>query len=116
VRQLENVLLNAWVMSDRPELLPDDFDLPVSGRRPGAEAAPPPRSARSIPPSSRPTSSKKSPASKRHSGEPARRRDGEKDRIVGALRACNWNRVKAAHMLGLPRRTFYRRLKEYGIQ
>jgi transcriptional regulator of acetoin/glycerol metabolism len=45
-----------------------------------------------------------------------RRRDGEKERILGALRASNWNRVKAAHMLGLPRRTFYRRLKEYGIQ
>ena len=27
-----------------------------------------------------------------------------------------WNRVKAAQEVGLPRRTFYRRLKEYGIQ
>ncbi|HKQ69726.1 MAG TPA: helix-turn-helix domain-containing protein, partial [Polyangiaceae bacterium] len=43
-------------------------------------------------------------------------KDGEKERIVGALQACNWNRVKAAQMMGLPRRTFYRRLKEYGIQ
>jgi serine/threonine-protein kinase PknK len=119
VRQLENMLLNAWVMSDRPELLPDDFDFPVSGRRgtgEGATPSPPRSASRSVPPSSRPSSSKKNPASKRHADEPVRRRDGEKDRIVGALRACNWNRVKAAHMLGLPRRTFYRRLKEYGIQ
>jgi len=119
VRQLENVLLNAWVMSDRPELLPDDFDFPTAGRRAGGEVATPNLSRsgpRSVPPSSRPSSSKKSPGSKRHPDEPVRRRDGEKDRIVGALRACNWNRVKAAHMLGLPRRTFYRRLKEYGIQ
>jgi DNA-binding NtrC family response regulator len=118
VRQLENVLLNAWVMSDRPELLPDDFDLPVSGRRTSGEAAPqsPPRSSRSLPPSSRPTSSKKSPSSKRYVEESGKRRDGEKERILSALRSCNWNRVKAAHMLGLPRRTFYRRLKEYGIQ
>jgi transcriptional regulator of acetoin/glycerol metabolism len=50
------------------------------------------------------------------SDAPGRRRDGEKERILSALRACNWNRVKAAHMLGLPRRTFYRRLKEHGIQ
>src|SRR5207247_11333160 len=28
VRQLENVLLNAWVLSDQPELEPDDFELP----------------------------------------------------------------------------------------
>jgi transcriptional regulator of acetoin/glycerol metabolism len=34
----------------------------------------------------------------------------EKERMDGALRACNWNRVKAAAMMGLPRRTFYRRL------
>jgi transcriptional regulator with GAF, ATPase, and Fis domain/tetratricopeptide (TPR) repeat protein len=118
VRQLENVLLNAWVMSDRPELLPDDFDLPVSGRR-AVVAEPPPSvrsSPRSVPPSSRPSSSKKGPASKRQPDDPGRRRDGEKERIMSALRACNWNRVKAAHMLGLPRRTFYRRLKEHGIQ
>jgi serine/threonine-protein kinase PknK len=117
VRQLENVLLNAWVMSDRPELLPDDFDLPVGGRRPAGDApAPSPRSSRSIPPSSRPPSSKKSPLSKRRVDEPTRRHDGEKERILSALKACNWNRVKAAHMLGVPRRTFYRRLKEHGIQ
>jgi serine/threonine-protein kinase PknK len=119
VRQLENVLLNAWVMSDRPELLPDDFDLPLAPRRASTEASPPsPRStSRTPPPSSRPASSgKKGPSSKRHADEPGRRRDGEKDRILSALRACNWNRVKAAHMLGLPRRTFYRRLKEHGIQ
>ena len=43
------------------------------------------------------------------------RRD-ERERIIEALRACNWNRVKAAELSGIPRRTFYRRLREYGIQ
>jgi transcriptional regulator of acetoin/glycerol metabolism len=33
-----------------------------------------------------------------------------------ALQACNWNRVQAAKVSGIPRRTFYRRLREYGIQ
>jgi serine/threonine-protein kinase PknK len=33
-----------------------------------------------------------------------------------ALRESNWNRVKAAEISGIPRRTFYRRLREYGIQ
>jgi transcriptional regulator with GAF, ATPase, and Fis domain len=118
VRQLENALLNAFVMSDRPELLPDDFDLPVSGgRRSAADAPPPSTRSRSLPPSSRPASSKRSgPASKRRIEDPSKRRDGEKERILSALKTCNWNRVKAAHMLGLPRRTFYRRLKEHGIQ
>jgi hypothetical protein len=36
--------------------------------------------------------------------------------MLDALRACNWNRVRAAEILQMPRRTFYRRLKEYGIQ
>ena len=40
----------------------------------------------------------------------------ERDRILAALTRCNWNRVRAAQLVGLPRRTFYRRLKEYGIQ
>jgi transcriptional regulator with GAF, ATPase, and Fis domain len=42
-------------------------------------------------------------------------KDTERERILGALTSCNWNRVAAAKMIGLPRRTFYRRLKEYGI-
>ncbi len=96
VRQLENVLLNAWVLSDQPELEVDDFELP-SGRPPRAPAPP---------------------------EEPARHletsldvhRKGERERILAALARCNWNRVKAAKLVGLPRRTFYRRLKEYGIQ
>jgi transcriptional regulator of acetoin/glycerol metabolism len=40
----------------------------------------------------------------------------EKTRIADALAACNWNRVRAAEMLGMPRRTFYRRLKQYQLQ
>jgi transcriptional regulator of acetoin/glycerol metabolism len=40
----------------------------------------------------------------------------EKARIAEALAACNWNRVRAAEMLGMPRRTFYRRLKQYHLQ
>ena len=39
----------------------------------------------------------------------------ERRRILEALEAVSWNRVKAAQKLGMPRRTFYRRLKEYGI-
>ena len=34
---------------------------------------------------------------------------------LAALEATGWNRVKAAAQLGMPRRTFYRRLNDYGI-
>jgi DNA-binding NtrC family response regulator len=137
VRQLENVLLNAWVLSERPELYTDDFDLPEGGRRssPGSDvsrampastrsaplsAGRTTQSARAVAPSSRrmPNSSKSTSSSRRRANRDAAKgpKAGEKERIVSALQSCNWNRVKAASMLGLPRRTFYRRLKEYGIQ
>jgi transcriptional regulator of acetoin/glycerol metabolism len=41
---------------------------------------------------------------------------GERERMLEALAASNWNRLRAAELVGMPRRTFYRRLKEYGIQ
>jgi len=40
----------------------------------------------------------------------------EKDMIVKALRETNNNRVRAANLLGLPRASFYHKLKEYGIE
>lgn len=40
----------------------------------------------------------------------------ERTRIVSALERCGWNRIEAAKALKIPRRTLYRRLKEYGIQ
>ncbi|HEX7663943.1 MAG TPA: sigma-54-dependent Fis family transcriptional regulator, partial [Polyangiaceae bacterium] len=98
VRQLEHVLLNAWLMSEGDELVREDFELPGVQR----VSLPPPQRVEAPP-----------------KGASARSRaefkDAERERILQALTACNWNRVKAAKMIGLPRRTFYRRLKEFGI-
>ncbi|WCQ87882.1 sigma 54-interacting transcriptional regulator [Sorangium sp. Soce836] len=119
VRQLENVLLNAWVLSDRPELESDDFELPDAAPRSlrGPEAPPPPRAP--LGGGGAPSSAGRAPPS----SEPHRvetsldaHKASERERILVALSSCNWNRVKAAQVVGLPRRTFYRRLKEYGIQ
>ena len=44
------------------------------------------------------------------------RRAREKRRILEALEASGWNRSKAAEALGMPRRTFYRRLADHDIQ
>jgi hypothetical protein len=41
-------------------------------------------------------------------------REAEKTSILAALESCGWNRVQASKSLGIPRRTFYRRLYEYG--
>ncbi|MCC6521738.1 MAG: sigma 54-interacting transcriptional regulator [Polyangiaceae bacterium] len=98
VRQLENVLLNAWILSDEAELRPEDFQLP--------EAAP-------VGPGTGPVASA--------SGEPVpanltARDERERGEILRALSNSNWNRAKAAELIGMPRRTFYRRLTKYGIQ
>jgi transcriptional regulator with GAF, ATPase, and Fis domain/predicted negative regulator of RcsB-dependent stress response len=91
VRQLEHVLLNAWLMSESDDLGPDDFSLPTSQveARPGTAAV--------------------------RARTPGEFRSSEKERILEALGRAGWNRMQAAKLVGIPRRTFYRRLKEYGI-
>jgi DNA-binding NtrC family response regulator len=132
VRQLENVLLNAWLMGEGNELVIEDFELPeaVLGRGgasagalgggaaagAGAGVASGPASARHDrtaggPPSRGGSVSETLPKARTK----AEFKDTERERILGALAACNWNRVQAARMIGVPRRTFYRRLKEFGI-
>ncbi len=106
VRQLENVLLNAWVLGEQSEVDVDDLELPESG-----PVAVPSRE----PPSRKPASSGRGAPSSRKETISQHRRD-ERERILSALKACNWNRVKAAELSGIPRRTFYRRLRKYGIQ
>ncbi len=112
VRQLENVLLNAWIISDEEELGAADFQLPVAAG-PLFVAA--------------------SATQERGEGVVAGRREGlsvaarapesaveftavERAQILEALQKCNWNRSEAARLLGIPRRTFYRRLERHGIQ
>jgi serine/threonine-protein kinase PknK len=119
VRQLENTLLNAWLLSDGPELDIGDFDL-LPARR--AAAAPP----------GSPSAAAEPPRQRRTPSTPAATEDGpsdagaaptskaefertEKLRILAALEQCQWNRLQAAKQLGMPRRTFYRRLTEYQI-
>jgi transcriptional regulator with GAF, ATPase, and Fis domain/predicted Ser/Thr protein kinase len=107
VRQLEHVLLNAWVLSDSDVLEPEDFDMPDG---------PPP--ARRVEPSSAEPPPRRSAGTTSHSRRQtlSKHKRDEKARIIEALEACNWNRVKAAELSGIPRRTFYRRLRQYGIQ
>ncbi|HMI90892.1 MAG TPA: sigma 54-interacting transcriptional regulator, partial [Polyangiales bacterium] len=118
VRQLEHVLLNAWVLSDEPEIEADDLDLPGAAN---VRRAPLVRSGESSHHGRARAERISRPALA--SGGAARRksrlsdhRSDERERILKALQACNWNRVKAAKLSGIPRRTFYRRLREYGIQ
>jgi transcriptional regulator with GAF, ATPase, and Fis domain len=106
VRQLEHALLSAWLMSERAEIEADDVELPTP-------PAPVRLASKSTggrgPPSSRHQSAKS------RAGSTSEFKSAERERILGALTACNWNRAQAAKMIGVPRRTFYRRLREFGI-
>jgi transcriptional regulator with PAS, ATPase and Fis domain len=100
VRQLEHVLLNAWLLGEESEITVEDLQLPdTAGRNVMTTTGVRAKEGRSVPPARNVSEFK----------------DTERERILGALSACNWNRVQAAKMIGVPRRTFYRRLKEYGI-
>ncbi len=93
VRQLEHALVNAAVLAEGDVLDADDFTL-ASPR----DAAPLPGGAPAPP---------KSEVD--HGVQ-------DKQRILAALEQHSWNKSKAAQALGIPRRTFYRRLKAYRIQ
>jgi DNA-binding NtrC family response regulator len=111
VRQLEHVLLSAWLMSEKNDIPAVDIELPAPHARasslPSVVPAPPPHDPRARP--------SVPPPSSAHAGNQAEFKAAERERILSALTACNWNRVQAAKMIGVPRRTFYRRLKEFGI-
>jgi serine/threonine-protein kinase PknK len=85
VRELENVITKAVVLSDGEEIRASDVDL---GRADAARRGP-----------------------RRTSG----RAHGERAFIVAALEQTGWNAVRAARDLGMPRATFYRRLKALGL-
>jgi DNA-binding NtrC family response regulator len=99
VRQLEHALLNAWLMGEGTEIAAYDLELPDPKMQASGGVA----------------------ASQRQDGRAGGAqsmtdfKDTERERILSALSACNWNRVQASKMIGVPRRTFYRRLKQYGI-
>ncbi|MCA9580879.1 MAG: sigma-54-dependent Fis family transcriptional regulator, partial [Myxococcales bacterium] len=88
VRQLEHVLLGATVMTQGNMI--GAADLTLESAEPSRPVTEPPK-------------------------DESEHKDDEKQRILRTLEQVGWNRAKAAKVLGIPRRTFYRRLKEYEI-
>jgi len=102
VRQLEHLLLSAAMMADGSVIGVESLALEPVAAAP-AEAAPADDDAASPRPDSVLPE------------DLASYKAREKSRILDALDRHAWNRAKAAHELGMPRRTFYRRLSEFGI-
>ena len=108
VRQLEHLLLNAWVMAEGDVIDAEDLALAEDG----TSVAVPPRIDRAL------ATDEADHAAVREAPPPSsveEYKEQERRRILEALETHNWNRVRAAKALGIARRTFYRRLKEYQI-
>ena len=109
VRQLEHLLLHAWVLVEGALLTEADLGLDAPSAAPMVGRAPPSGStAVELAPSSAADGAALPENVDAH-------KSAEKRRILEALEASGWNRVRAAVKLGIPRRTFYRRLREHGI-
>jgi transcriptional regulator with GAF, ATPase, and Fis domain/predicted Ser/Thr protein kinase len=98
VRQLRHVLESASVLADGPVIEADALALPRA--QPQVSAA---------------VTAAVTAGPAPGGGFTAVRKASERQRIVEALETVNWNKVRAAVVLGMPRRTLYRRLKEYGL-
>jgi transcriptional regulator of acetoin/glycerol metabolism len=95
VRELRNVLLRAAAVAPREEIAAADLLLdPAEPAAPAAEPTAP--SARS--------------ATLREAVL-----ESEREALLAALGACDWNYARAAQRLGVSRMTFYRRLERCGI-
>ncbi len=116
VRQLEHVLLNAWLLCETHEITVEDLDLPApvaNARNSGSDARHGPSSPREIAKGGTGVGATGTTVLRPRTKD--EHDDKEKEQILAALTLCHWNRVQAAKLIGIPRRTFYRRLKEYGL-
>jgi DNA-binding NtrC family response regulator len=122
VRELENVIERAVVMaeSDRVTLL----DLPVEIARPNrlashvVETKPIVRRLAAVTamPSSRLASSN---GFADDTADPSFEEESpawERSNLLEALRKCGGNKAKAARLLGIPRSTYFSKLKKHGIR
>jgi DNA-binding NtrC family response regulator len=90
VRQLRQVVEVAALLSDGPEVTIDDLPPEIAAAAASSLAA-------DHPPRLRPLA------------------EVEREHILAVLEAVGGNRSRAAEALGVPRRTLYRRLSEYGV-
>ncbi len=88
VRELQNAIERAVILQDGPQLQPEDFPLGRTGQ---------------------------TPASTESAGELVSLEELERRHILWVLRQTDNHQSRAAQILGIGRRTLYRKLREYGL-
>ena len=108
IRQLENVVERAVVISERPIItvheLPPELWTPRNGKAQGPGTSEPPDEAAS------------SQAAGGIKAERAERDRKDREQLVRALAAAQGNKTEAARALGLARSTLVSRLRKHGLQ
>lgn len=89
VRELENAIERAVILGRGPQLLPEDLPEPLRARQVERRREPNP-------------------------GQPTLE-ELEREYITAILQETGWHRLKAAQILGIDRRTLYRKIRTYGL-
>jgi len=101
IRELENAIERATVLSDGDAIAVEDFPEEVRRAANGPVAVSPPPD--------------RITAEVAGSDSPMAAPENERDRLLGALRSSGGNKARAARSLGLPRSTFFSQLKKHGL-
>jgi DNA-binding NtrC family response regulator len=112
VRELRNVILRAAAVAARPRI--EASDLLLDGVDPVAPPGPAPRAGDGASPAARVPSDPPAPSAPRATLREAVLQS-EREALLAALEACEWNYARAAQRLGVSRMTLYRRLSRCGI-
>jgi two-component system response regulator AtoC len=99
IRELRNVIERAFVLCAGPEVAAEHLPVEKMKRYPRTGEAPPVATPAAAPP----------PSASRNLKEI------ERDAMVDALARCHGNQTRAAELLGMPRRTFCKRMLDYQI-
>jgi DNA-binding NtrC family response regulator len=90
VRELENVIERAVILAHGPQILPEDLPVHLHAR--------------------------KTPVHREASRHRPTLEALERDYIGTVLQETDWHRIKAAYILGVDRRTLYRKIRTYGLK
>jgi two-component system, NtrC family, response regulator AtoC len=93
VRELENVIERAVILAHGPQILPEDLPAQL-------------RTHQTLVPLQSKAASPHRPTLE----------ELERDYIATVLRETRWHQMRAAHILGIDRRTLYRKIRTYGFQ
>jgi DNA-binding NtrC family response regulator len=110
IRELRNVIERAFVLCHGPTITAEH--LPIDKMRHSPRAVTEALGMPIVPAGAPPAPSPLPPPG----GAPRGIREIQRDAIVDALDRCHGNQTRAAELLGMPRRTFCKRLKDFDVR